>query len=151
MAKNTRFYNKWDNPLKIKGEIMSDETKTEQTGYVPPKVRIEEMIRAGIRLAETRREMYDGYIAEEKGKEDFDENDVPLVRRRGFDTFDAINAQREAGVRLEQARLQAVKDKQAQKRAEERQRVKDEVLAELKPSEGTGKAPEGTGKASEGK
>ena len=37
----------------IKGEVLSDESMTEQSGYIDPKRQIEDMIMAGRRLDES--------------------------------------------------------------------------------------------------
>lgn len=57
---------------------------TEQAGYVPPKIQIENMIMAGQRLNAARAEMYDFPPGEE-----VDENYSDPTRDPGFDVADA--------------------------------------------------------------
>ena len=42
-----------------KGEVLTSDTRTEQSGYVDPKRQIEDMILAGRRLDEARKNQYD--------------------------------------------------------------------------------------------
>lgn len=78
-----KFYSIYDRPKSV-GESGFTPSKTERQGYVPPKIQIESMIRAGKRLNDLRKERYDGLISEE-----FD--DIPLdpTRRKDFDMAEA--------------------------------------------------------------
>jgi len=80
---NRNFSSIYDRRKSV-GETGFTPSKTERQGYVPPKVQIESMIRAGKRLNDLRKERYDGVISEE-----FD--DIPLdpTRRRDFDLAEA--------------------------------------------------------------
>ena len=87
-------------------EFNSGERLTESAGYVPAKVRIEQMIDAGRRLVDYRRgENYD-----------FPEGDPPEgfvpdpTRDPGFDMADASRIARDAGKRIKERR-NAEKDK----------------------------------------
>lgn len=51
-------------------EVNSGEIVTEAAGYIPADVQIQDMIAAGVRLGEYRREMYD-FAADEEVPEDF--------------------------------------------------------------------------------
>lgn len=77
-----KFATKYE-PAKSKPEKNLEPTKTEKVGYIPPKVQIERMIQAGVRLNEFR-----------KGYEFEKESDVPtdyvdVTRNPNFDLADA--------------------------------------------------------------
>ena len=48
-----------------KYEVLDSQSKTEQAGYIPPQIQIENMILAGERLNQTRMDMYDFSSADE--------------------------------------------------------------------------------------
>lgn len=83
----------------------------ETGGYIPPEVQIEEMIFAGRRLGEYRKENYD-FGADEEIPDDY----VDPTRSPGFDMADASAIKSDL-----KTRLQRLKDAQAalKKKAEE--------------------------------
>jgi hypothetical protein len=103
------------------------EMVTEQAGYIPPKVQIENMILAGQRLSEYRREMYD-FSSEEEDDGEF----VDPTRRPNFDLVDATELVRNAS--------ESLKKSAAKKKAEK---------AEEKAPQPQEKAPEASEKKSE--
>ena len=68
-------------------EINSGELITETAGYIPADVQIQDMIAAGMRLGEYRREMYD-FDANEEIPEDF----MDITRIPGVDVVDVERA-----------------------------------------------------------
>ena len=66
-------------------EINSGESQTEKAGYIPAKIRIENMMLAGQRLVAHRAEMYDF----SDGK-DIDETFSDPTRSKNFDMSDAF-------------------------------------------------------------
>lgn len=75
-----------DNPFK--GEILSKECITEQSGYIDPKTQIEDMILAGRRLNDYRKAQYDF-----DSEEEIDETAFDPTRSGNFDLADATQAQ----------------------------------------------------------
>lgn len=89
---DVEVYSHFKRPKDVK-EINSGEQITETAGYIPADVQIQDMIAAGMRLGEYRREMYDFDANEEVPEEYFDPTrspgvDVVDVERAGL----AINA-----------------------------------------------------------
>lgn len=81
------FYTRYHRPEKVY-EKGGGELVTEVAGYIPAEVQITEMINAGIRLGEYRKEKYD-FASEEDVDEDF----FDVTRSPGFDLAEAsINA-----------------------------------------------------------
>lgn len=78
-----KFQTKY-NHEKSPGEVNLGEVLVEKAGYIPAKVRIENMILAGQRLVEHRREMYDF------DGEDIDESFSDPTRSKNFDMADAF-------------------------------------------------------------
>lgn len=75
-----------------KYEELSTKSETEQAGYVPPQIQIENMLLAGHRLAEARRDMhYDFACADE-----IDEDAYDPTRQGNFDLADATRMAMEA-------------------------------------------------------
>ena len=68
-------------------EINSGEQITETAGYIPADVQIQDMIAAGMRLGEYRREMYD-FAADEEVPEDY----MDVTRSPGVDVVDVERA-----------------------------------------------------------
>ena len=79
-------------------EVLSDEIVTEQAGYIPPKIQIENMILAGQRLNMSRLEQYD-FTSEAE----IDEDAVDPTRSGNFDLSDASQLSYEATQRLNDA------------------------------------------------
>jgi len=73
---------------KSPGEVNLGKNLVEKAGYIPAQTRIENMILAGQRLVEHRKEMYDF----SDGK-DIDENYIDPTRSKNFDMADAFQIQ----------------------------------------------------------
>lgn len=104
MSTKIKVYDVFDAMSEVHpGEVNSGELLTEQAGYIPPDVQIENMIFAGQRLAEARG-VYDF-----DGDQEIDEDlDVP-VRRANYDLADATQDQLalEARLRAQQRDFEA--------------------------------------------
>nr|WAE43910.1 MAG: hypothetical protein [Microviridae sp.] len=111
-------------PVIDKMEVNSGEVITEQAGYIPPKVQIENMILAGQRLAESRGQ-YDWPDGEE-----IDENASDPTRSPNYDIADAF----QDGEALK-GRLKASQTAQDQRTADEaaRKAQNDAIIATLPP------------------
>ena len=83
---DVEVFTKWKRPKPDK-EINSGEQVTETAGYIPADIQIEDMLAAGMRLGEYRREMYD-FDANEEVPEDF----MDPTRSPGVDVVDVQNA-----------------------------------------------------------
>lgn len=79
-----KFYTAYVRPEKKNFEFDSGRVLVERTGYIPAKIQIENLILAGQRLADYRREKYD---FEPGSKEDFNYHDP--TRDPNFDMSDA--------------------------------------------------------------
>lgn len=79
-------YTKYKRP-KADPEVNSGEQITEMAGYIPADVQIEDMLAAGMRLGEYRREMYD-FSADEEVPDDY----MDVTRTPGIDVVDVENA-----------------------------------------------------------
>lgn len=86
-------------------EISRGGSKTEQCGYIPPSIRIREMVMAGQRLAAFRKEQFDCI----KGEQDIEWNKIPVTRRKGVDLVDVMSSANELEKKLEKARKDAEK------------------------------------------
>ena len=78
-----------------KGEVLTSDTQTEQSGYIDPKRQIEDMILAGRRLDEARKSQFDFPSGEE-----IDEDLYDPTRSGNFDLSDASQMQFEANERI---------------------------------------------------
>ena len=65
-------------------EKLDSKSETEQAGYIPPQIQIENMILAGERLNQSRKEQYDFASADE-----IDEDAYDPTRSGNFDLADA--------------------------------------------------------------
>ena len=83
---DVEVYSHFKRPKDVK-EINSGEQITETAGYIPADVQIQDMIAAGMRLGEYRREMYD-FDANEEVPEDF----MDPTRTPGVDVVDVERA-----------------------------------------------------------
>lgn len=110
-----------------KYEAGGGESKTEQRGYIKPKVQIQNMIAAGERLDAYKKEMYD-FRAGDVLSEDFH---MSATRKKGADLTDVMT---------EQAKL-VVKAKEARKAdlARRKASYKEKLLREAKAEEMVGK------------
>jgi len=94
------FFTKHIRP-ETKGEKMNSMTKTETAGYVSPEKQITNLLHAGVRLGEYRKELFD--IVGTEGVEE-----VPIVRMRNFDMADASEELRSISARnAERKRIKA--------------------------------------------
>ena len=107
-----------------KGEVLTGDTQTEQSGYVDPKRQIEDMILAGRRLDEARKNQYDF-----PSEEDIDEDLYDPTRSGNFDLSDASQMQFEAAERIKADK--ALKASQTAQNAPEG--VKTEKVGETVP------------------
>lgn len=91
-------------------EKLSSELLTEQAGYVPPKIQIENMILAGRRLNEARLNQFDF-----PNEESIDENASDPTRSGNFDLADASQMYFDAVERLSAQEATAEASKMAVK------------------------------------
>ena len=75
---DVEVYSHFKRPKDVK-EINSGEQITETAGYIPADVQIQDMIAAGMRLGEYRREMYDFDDNEEVPEDFMDPTRIPGV------------------------------------------------------------------------
>lgn len=94
-----------------KGETGGGVSKTERAGYIPAKARIENLMLAGQRLVNYRKELYDFQDGEE-----IDESFYDPTRSKGFDLADGTQLGMQAKARLE-ASATAAKEKKAAEEA----------------------------------
>ena len=81
-------------------EVLDPHSETEQAGYIPPQVQIENMMLAGQRLDQSRKAMFD-FASEEE----IDEDAFDPTRRGNFDLADASQMAMETEMSLrDQAR-----------------------------------------------
>lgn len=83
-------------------EKVDSKSETEQAGYISPQNQIENMILAGRRLDEYRKEQYDF-----NSEEEIDEELYDPTRSGNFDLADASQAQFEVRQRLNEQALKA--------------------------------------------
>ena len=96
-------------------EVMDPHSETEQAGYIPPQIQIENMILAGQRLAESRRAQFDFESAD-----DIDEDAYDPTRSGNYDLADASQASlriQDSLLEQEAARKAAVKASQTDQEA----------------------------------
>ena len=97
-----------------KYEVLDPHSETEQAGYIPPQIQIENMILAGERLNQTRKEMYDFSSADEIDEDAFDP-----TRRGNFDLADASQMAMETEMALRDQALEADKARKASQTAQD--------------------------------
>lgn len=102
---NSQWYPQFDKPEKISKKSIVD-----PSGYIPPKERIENLIRAGERLDEVRREMY--HYGNDFDGEDSDYED-PMVQR----DLDLVDIQRMNEQSMANLARQASEAKEAAEKA----------------------------------
>jgi hypothetical protein len=118
-------YNRFPSPPEINGGRMITET----AGYVPAKVQIENLINAGLRLAEYRKEQYD-FGADEPDDDSF----ADPTRAPNYDLADATADARKVHSAFEKAK--------ALKKAEEAAKAEEEAQgASTTAQNGPEKAP----------
>lgn len=104
-------------------EKMSKESKTHKTGYIPPKIRITEMIMAGKRLANAKDEQFDIIKS--------GEITVPLTRRRGVDLVEVIEEMRRLRKKAYDSIHEQENARKAAQSAAERAKIEAEIRAEI--------------------
>lgn len=111
------FWKHVSNVEEYKGEPGGGEVITEQSGYIPPQVQIEQMILAGQRLDQARKEMFDA--------EDITE--INPLRRPGIDMAEvsqlALETQKSLIDQKTKAELKAIDDKKAAEVADQSKKV----------------------------
>ena len=95
-------------------EVLDPHSETEQAGYIPPQIQIENMILAGERLNQTRKDMYDFSSADE-----IDEDAYDPTRRANFDLADASQMAMETEMSLRDQALEADKARKASQTAQD--------------------------------
>lgn len=103
-----KFFNQWVRPPK-KPEKMDPLTITESRGYIPPHVQVENLLQAGRRLVEFRKEQYD-FPPGEKPDESFEDP----TRRPGYDLADASRDLLDVDARLRASAAAAAAKKEAE-------------------------------------
>jgi len=83
-----------ENYKRSQGQPGGGEMITEQAGYLPPQVQIEQMMEAGRRLADYRKEQFDALY-------DVDDVELDPTRSPGFDMADASALMMEKKKKLE--------------------------------------------------
>lgn len=89
------------NTVHASPETCNQKSKTQKTGYIPAKQRVENLMLAGQRLKEYRNEQYDWPDG------NIDENYIDPTRRKGYDLADASQ-----DAFYNQANLKAARDRQ---------------------------------------
>ena len=107
-----------------KYEKLSTKSETEQAVYVPPQIQIENMLLAGRRLADARRDMYDFTSADE-----IDEDAYDPTRSGNFDLADATRMAMEAEASIAESQ-------KASKAASKASETPPEASTEPEPSKG---------------
>ena len=95
-------------------EVLDSKSETEQAGYIPPQIQIENMILAGERLNQSRKEMYDFSSADE-----IDEDAYDPTRRGNFDLADASQLAMETEMSLRDQALAADNARKASQTAQD--------------------------------
>lgn len=90
-----QIYTKWKRPERIK-EKNTGKYLVEIGGYEPPKIKIENMINAGIRLKNTRKEQFDF-----ASNDNVDESFIDPTRHKDYDIADAFQDSLEVKERLD--------------------------------------------------
>lgn len=114
-----------------KGEVLDGTRLTESAGYVPAKVRIEEMIVAGERLVDYRRGKYD-FPPDSNVPEDEQEAYVDVLRTPGLDMADVSQMAQQVADKLE---VQA-------KDAIEKRKIEDEAKKSAGKKRSDGRDPD---------
>jgi len=111
MVKQT-VYSRLNPPRNYKERPGSKITLTETAGYMPTKVRIENLINAGVRLDNYRREAYD-FAPGEEATDYYDP-----TRRQGFDPADGSEMERNIKKRQEERAeiLKAIREEAAKEK-----------------------------------
>lgn len=97
-----------------KYEVLDPHSETEQAGYIPPQVQIENMMLAGQRLDQSRKAMFD-FASEEE----IDEDAFDPTRSGNFDLADASQMAMETEMSLRDQALEADKLRKAAQAAQD--------------------------------
>lgn len=100
------------NPCPATEEVNSGEQITEPSGYVPAHIEIQDMILAGMKTEEIRRERYD-FLTSEEGKDFMDPTRSP-----NFDLADASFLEKQTKALMRQKRVDLLAKAEAQLKAE---------------------------------
>ena len=95
-------------------EVLDPHSETEQAGYIPPQVQIENMMLAGQRLDQSRKAMYD-FASEDE----IDEDASDPTRRGNFDLADASQMAMETEMSLRDQALAADNARKASQTAQD--------------------------------
>ena len=95
-------------------EVIDPHSETEQAGYIPPQVQIENMILAGQRLDQSRKAQYD-FASEDE----IDEDATDPTRSGNFDLADASQLAMETEMSLRDQALEAEKSRKASQTAQD--------------------------------
>ena len=95
-------------------EVMYPHSETEQAGYIPPQIQIENMMLAGQRLDDSRRALYDF-----SSEDEIDEDAYDPTRRGNFDMADASQMAMETEMSLRDQALEADKARKASHTAQD--------------------------------
>lgn len=96
------FFTQYSRPKEKELEPGGGERLVETAGYVPAEVQISDMLEAGRRLGEYRRDRFDFGSGEEVPEDYFDP-----TRSRGFDLADASRLQHEVTARFSEQEAKA--------------------------------------------
>ena len=117
-----KFYDQFSNKPPADEETNSGESLVEAAGYIPAEVQIMEMIQAGERLGEYRKERYDFESIEK------DDGTVDPTRRLDYDLADA-------------SKDLAISDRNLRISAENAKKAADEAVKEVKEKENENGVP----------
>ena len=95
-------------------EVLDPHSETEQAGYIPPQVQIENMMLAGQRLDQSRKALYDF-----PSEEEIDEDAFDPTRRGNFDLADASQMAMETEMSLRDQALAADNARKASQTAQD--------------------------------
>lgn len=108
-----------------KGEAGGGPCHTERAGYIPNKIRINNMMLAGQRLVDYRKEKYDWPDGTE-----IDEDFYDPTRARGFDLAEATQISIETEERIQSAQRATKKAREEAEKAAEASKKEKEVKDE---------------------
>lgn len=111
-------------------EKIPTESLTEQTGYLPPKLRIEQMMAAGQSLSTYKKGMYD-WDGNELSQDEMSPI-VPVTRIRGVDRVDVDQQLNEIAHRQKEKAKRIAEAEKAEKMATEQKEGEKKVSEEEK-------------------
>ena len=95
-------------------EVLDSKSETEQAGYIPPQIQIENMMLAGQRLDQSRKALYDF-----SSEDEIDEDAFDPTRRGNFDLADASQMAMQTEMSLRDQALDADKARKASQTAQD--------------------------------